>query len=1204
MVGQEIARATEFEQSAVAAEKIIVAAFKVLLPGTATRAEGISDIADLALRGQRNSRNRKSLLHRLEESVDFLAERLSQFEATEIPNLKPADKALAIEGILVAMSAAQLTPAAVIKDHLNPDRIARTMRPTARQYWQKALLPESATEYGEHYLSLASRYIVALVRELPEFTNELLMQTFTTAEKIHELLQRGIATVVIPRFRNGVPSEISAFEADYLSDIIQTYKDMELFGLTGLPPEFCRQPLDIAYITLQSSIFHDLASIADPKGQVQPIAGTPQVGAMPNIRRVDGAFEAVLNSNMTPDRRGAVANPNKAMRIILTGPAGSGKTTVAHWLAIRAAQHRFPDSLRALNDCTPFIIPLRHIFQGNKRYFPAERDLIACSSQRDGEVPGDWVRSRLSGNALVILDGLDELSELHKSDFRAWLSKFEEDYPLAHLTVTSRPEGLDHGWFSEHNFVRLELQPMELDDVRRCINAWFRAVIATDSRREADYRKKMKRLLGDIQQRVSVRDLAETPLLCAMLCAFYAHNLSAAAPQTRGELYERVINTLVHTREVERSSERGPLVGLPLRAKLNLLQALARHLTEDSRATIQCTSDHRNLADVSGRRPHELSARDVLAERLREMTPVPATVEELLSFILDRSVVFRRIASNEAQFVHRSLQEYLAACDYADSGLVDELVERSDRSDWRQILAFAAGKLEKSMVSRLVSKLLDKAEVPGEDGRTLLLLAAQCYGSAGRLDPQVADRTRRDLTAVLPPRDLDEAELVSYGGEEILPWLARREEWPVPTAICCMRSAAIIGGADAVNTLAAYATPMRVEREIVLELLHDWQYFDSSEYALDILADVPLRDCVVVLDSLPLLRAASLIDGLHSIRVTVPDVIPSFHSWAHLRELEEIDWLGNTAMASLEGIGDLKRLRKLNISGATQLRDISAIGESHSLRELYMSDCREVNDLSALAELSDLKVLVLDDCRSVKDFSPIASLCNLMTLSINGCIIENLDICSQLNGLRTLRARVHKGLTDTSGISMCGELRRLDLRLDLRTAGSSNFTPVEKLEDLALSGTVSFGDVTSVGQCSRLRRLSLNSVSWLENLSLLGNLHELRHLSIVNCGQLREANDIFEAINIRYLDLSGCDISDTYFARDMRRLERVYLTRCRSLSDLLGLANLPSLSYINVAGSSVRANVDELRRQSVNGGRLVIVQDMSSPPLEGDAGSQ
>ena len=956
------------------------------------------------LRSRPEQLARKTLLNRLDESRDLLSERLSQFQAAEFPNLDSAEKDLAIDGVCTGISNADLGISDLIKDQLSSDKLVARIRPESLRHWRAERLSEAATEYGEHYLEVACQYITAIVRELPEFTDEILVQIFNITDKIHELLQRGIATVVMPRFRQGIASEVSAFEAGYLSDIIQTYKDMELFGLTDVPPEFCRQPIDTAYITLQSSLLADIRPPLTPRDPYQmPPPLFPQRDIRPSIKRVDAAFKSVIEANLDTDQRGAkIPNANKGVRILLTGPAGSGKTTVAHWIAVRAAQRRFPDGMTQWNTCTPFMMPLRHIFQGHQRYFPKEKDFTAVSAHRKGNMPGDWLKSRLQRRPLIILDGVDELTDLHKSNFRTWLSTLEHEYPLANIIVTSRPDGLDYKWFKEHRFTHMDLQPMSPPDINFCINAWFASVIEADKRGAARYLKRKELLQLDVERRSAVRELAETPLVCAMLCAFYAYSLSDSAPKSRGDLYQRVINALVHGRG-EARGEQGPFADFSLNSKLTLLQALARFFTEPPRQTILCLPLPVEVRPGQWEMPQEDTAKDVLSERLDEMPPMGASVDDILEFLLRRSIVFRRIAPNEAQFVHRSLQEYLAACDYADSGQVHELVGHARQPNWRDILSFAASRLPTNMASRLVSEILDRAEELPKESRELLLLAAQCYGSAGRLTPDVAEKTKRSLVAVLPPKDIAEAELVSYAGEEILPWLADDKELSIDTAVCCMRAAALIGGTSGMSALATYAETRRGARAVIEELLYDWQYFDATDYARNILTNISLDGYVVRLETAPIVTAAGSLHGMRSARSKVPGGLTNFDPWGQLKKLADLDYPDNFDFLTLRGISSLVGLRRLNLSGASRLEDVSEIGELGSIKELYLSGCRNITDIDALAKLKSLRVLVLDGCSGITDFGPISELTHLKSLSLSGCNTTNLSFCARLTELRSLR---------------------------------------------------------------------------------------------------------------------------------------------------------------------------------------------------------
>ena len=1191
--------------SADIARRIVLAAFKILLPDVATRVDGLSDIADILLRGRDDKRARKTLIHRLEESTDFLAERLERFEAVEFGHLDGGEKHLAISGVYAALSAAGLTVPEVAKNRIDPYRLYNILEPHARSYWATQLLSDAAVGYGERYLEVTCLYTTTVVREMPELTIELLTQIYDATEKIHQLLQKSIATVVMPRFRQGLPDEVSAFEAIYRSDIIQTYKDMELFGLTGIPPEFCHQPIEVSYITLRANI-----SQAYSRPLLSQAPDSSDGRSQGRASRVDAAFHSVLEANTIGDMRGArIPNPSKGTRILLTGPAGSGKTTVARWLAIRAAQHKFPEILSQWNRSIPFFVPLRNVFQGYRRRSPTESDLIQASSQRSsGEMPGDWIKSHLRNSSLIILDGVDELSDLHKSDFRIWVEKLERDYPLVHIIITSRPDGIDHGWFNQRGYTQLELQPMELPEIHLSIRRWFRAVIAADKRNEALYSDRKKLLLKHLQERSAVHELAETPLVCAMLCAFYSYNLSDSAPKSRGELYQRVINALVHEREEARLLENARLANISLGTKLTLLQAVARHMTEGVLSSIPCFP----VPDEFGLGPvvpvQDETAKDVLVARLRGMTPPGVSVEELLHLLLERSIVFRKVGPNEAAFVHRSLQEYLTASDYADNGAVDELLHRSDQSNWRNILAFAASKLSVPAASRLVDGLLDRAGQQLRDDqekRELLLLAAQCYGSAKRIKHTVSQRADRLMKQVLPPRDFAEAELVSFAGEDILPWLADRDEIPMDIALYSMRASALVGGPKAMTVLANYAQSRLHASEVADEILHDWQYFDASDYVRRVLSCTHIADRLVTLDTAAMVKAAGAIEAARRIRVNPPHAMPDFDSWGRMTDLEDLDWPNSSVLTSCEGIASLTGLCRLRLSGAVNLMSINGIEKLVSLRELYLAGCISIQDISPLSRLPALRALILDNCDRVIEFKSLSELSpSLKMLSLNGCKLDSLEFCASLEALRRLVAVTHDGIRDTSALHSAVQLRRLDIKLAAAAVREEIHMPDNGvLEELYLSGDVRVGDLAVVGHYPNLRTLCVGKVGGLETLASLSGLRKLRRLEVTDCDDLYDASAIEMTTMLERLSLSGSSIANLDCVRGMSSLRELHLADCRYLTDLSALEALPALEYIDLTGTAAGVIPEGIEDKWASDGKVVIVRDsFDMIDMEADGG--
>ena len=961
------------------ASTVITAAFKAVLPGTATRVQGITDIANEIISERAEWRSRNTLSRRLQDNADLLEERLEPFEHGDIGKFDEAEKNIAIEGACKAIEAINITEELIIRQNLNSAKLRELVRPAAMRHWKESLLSEKATQYGEAYLNLACRYLITLVRDLPNFSRDMLIENYALTQKLYQVVERSINSVIQPAINQGDGKYISDFEARYLSSILNECQDMELFGLK-VEPEFRRQPINIAYITLMAAVPEQYAAKRIPlhsrKALLEDFAEEIAAHSRPwHSLPVDKAFQLIIT--VSDEKRNSTTDGQqyRGVRILLVGPAGSGKTTITQWLATQAAQHRFPESLGIWNSCVPFIIPLRELYRDKGRYTPSQADLIGATASAEIKPPDGWLDGKLNGQCLIVFDGLDELGDVHRSSFTKWLQKFGGDYRQAHVIVTSRPDGLDEAWFSQNEFDRVELQPMSTPDILRCIESWFEALFSVDPRRVHEHQASRKRLIRDIERPGPVRDLAETPLLCAMLCAFYANDLSMTAPETRGEVYDRVISTLVDARERRRKIERIEVPGFRLKPKLQLLQALARHLTENDLLQIKCRRDPRDSGAQRRAGSADSLAIEIVEERLSGMPPLPITADETLDLLLERSVVFREVGYNEAEFAHRSIQEYLAACDYAANGLLEELVHVAAIPSWRRIAAFAAGRLATKSASHLIDELVTAASQDGARRRELLLLAAECYSAAGNLQPDVAERAKSQLATILPPQTLEEADLIATGGDQMLSWLSDHESNTDSVAIACMRAASVIGTPAALEVMAQYAASPRGSR-LADEIIRNWIYFGADEYASQVVQHLPLDSCTVAIESTSIMEAAGALTGIQKARIE-KSVAPNFVAWSSLRDLSELNCGGHVGLASLSGVGSLRSLLRLNLSGSAELTDLRELASLHNLRELYLTNCTALADIKALRHLKSLRVLVLDGCTSLQDLAPLAALRNL-----------------------------------------------------------------------------------------------------------------------------------------------------------------------------------------------------------------------------------
>jgi len=135
----------------------------------------------------------------------------------------------------------------------------------------------------------------------------------------------------------------------------------------------------------------------------------------------------------------------QAERLLIRGIAGSGKTTLLQWVAVCAADRKFPSELADWNDAIPFFIRLREHAGSSlpaPEAFPRTVAPIIAAT-----MPPGWVHRQLAaGRAIVLIDGVDELPEDERPGLRAWLEDLIATYPDARYLVTARPHAVPDAW--------------------------------------------------------------------------------------------------------------------------------------------------------------------------------------------------------------------------------------------------------------------------------------------------------------------------------------------------------------------------------------------------------------------------------------------------------------------------------------------------------------------------------------------------------------------------------------------------------------------------------------------------------------------------------------------------------------------------------------------------------------------------------------
>lgn len=262
-------------------------------------------------------------------------------------------------------------------------------------------------------------------------------------------------------------------------------------------------------------------------------------------------------------------------RILVLGSAGSGKTTLLRWYGLRAAkskaarredsedkrlgwiENRIASDRDRWQDRVPFFIQLRYL-PDIGALTPNE---FFCSVKPRREIPPGWAQKIVDqGRALILVDGLDELSPLQRKNALKWIGTTLTSYHNDNLIVaTSRPQALPEGVLSEQGFDEYEVHELGFDARIECAKAWHRAValeltgkpMVTD-----DLLKKQDRLIKSLEKGGPIAQLASTPLFCALICALN-RSPAGSLPNSFANLCKLIVQMLLNDRDDEQElSER------------------------------------------------------------------------------------------------------------------------------------------------------------------------------------------------------------------------------------------------------------------------------------------------------------------------------------------------------------------------------------------------------------------------------------------------------------------------------------------------------------------------------------------------------------------------------------------------------------------------------------------------------------------------
>jgi len=523
-------------------------------------------------------------------------------------------------------------------------------------------------------------------------------------------------------------------ERKYRNHIKETYQYLGFKGILQLERFSIRILLNDVYV--------DLSLLPLASKDYRSIQGVKLAGRDLNSSQVSDLLKEKIDPEKYYEKRLPV---EEALRnnsgIVLLGDPGAGKSTIIKYLALKLAS---PEPLIIANidiDYLPIILPIAAYATALEK--DEEISIISflsiyCVKIRNMNFDvSSLIETKLeSGKALVLLDGLDEVSSVNTRgiivnrvrDFFNWYKGNGNKFIITSRVVGYRESPIIADELS--HYVVLDFNRKEIEIfVSKWINAFEEQANGINQANVKIINTQKEKLISDIYSNDRVENLASNPLLITVLALI--HRQGIELPRRRVELYEIYLKTLINSWARARNLDGKPIGPMDEVEAVKLLAPIAYWMHLEKRMGTAEEEELNKMIKEYYATKKELSIEKAEAEAVKFLDGI----KKYSGILTERGI-------KEIGFIHLTFEEYLAGREIIFQGQLDkhkslEIIKRHLFDPlWNEVIQLAVGYTgiiakEENAAALMINGIVDVETNQVNLGKNIII-AANCLRDIGK----------------------------------------------------------------------------------------------------------------------------------------------------------------------------------------------------------------------------------------------------------------------------------------------------------------------------------------------------------------------------------------------------------------------------------------------------------------------------------------